>query len=230
MIPHSLWRTFVDAANNPDTTDAETALYQVRYTRQLFILERFMILYNISSNQWNMNLEFAVRFSVTVTSALITNVFFSGRERASTSQSRHPGLPDSPPAEGRGQRRLQDVRRQSLHGHGPHHCRILIQVRNLVISAEDSNSEFQLLQPILPPHDTNNVYFLLDHLVNSNLVTLTATQWPSCPRPTSRRPLCSASSASPQTIGPISCSTSQLTWDVTKNDLRVVEFLILTTV
>ena len=100
----------------------------------------------------------------------------------------------------------------------------------LVISAEDSNSEFQLLQPILPPHDTNNVYFLLDHLVNSNLVTLTATQWPSCPRPTSRRPLCSASSASPQTIGPISCSTSQLTWDVTKNDLRVVEFLILTTV
>ena len=130
VIPHSLWRTFVDAANNPDTTDAETALYQVRYTRQLLILERFMILYNISSNQWNMNLEFAVRFSVTVTSALITNVFFSGRERASTSQSRHPGLPDSPPAEGRGQRRLQDVRRQSLHGHGPHHCRILIQVRS----------------------------------------------------------------------------------------------------
>ena len=31
VIPHSLWRTFVDAANNPDTTDAETALYQVRY-------------------------------------------------------------------------------------------------------------------------------------------------------------------------------------------------------
>lgn len=30
VIPHSLWRTFVDAANNPDTTDAETALYQVR--------------------------------------------------------------------------------------------------------------------------------------------------------------------------------------------------------
>jgi len=28
VIPHSLWRTFVDAANNPDTTDAETALFQ----------------------------------------------------------------------------------------------------------------------------------------------------------------------------------------------------------
>ena len=32
VIPHSLWRTFVDAANNPDTTDAETALFQARHT------------------------------------------------------------------------------------------------------------------------------------------------------------------------------------------------------
>ena len=37
VIPHSLWRTFVDAANNPDTTDAETALFQVRDTELVYM-------------------------------------------------------------------------------------------------------------------------------------------------------------------------------------------------